>query len=68
MYYFDMIHQKQKEIIELRVKWGQNVFTVNSEENQEEVAENVINWIKETKLELLLRTLRIKLKRKEILD
>ena len=68
MYYFDMIHQKQEEIIELRVKWGQNVFTVNSEENQEEVAENVINWIKETKLELLLRTLRIKLKRKEILD
>ena len=49
MYYLDMIHQKQEEIIELRVKWGQNVFTVNSEENQEEVAENVINWIKETK-------------------
>ena len=68
MDYFDMIHQKQEEIIELRVQWGQNVFTVNSEENQEEVAENVINWIKETKLELLLRTLRIKLKRKEILD
>ena len=44
-----MIHQKHEEVIELLFKSGQNVLTVNAEENQEEVAENVINWIKETK-------------------
>ena len=34
-------------MIDILIKSGQDVFTVNAEENQEEVADIVINWIKE---------------------
>ena len=47
MDYFNLIHQKHEEMIHILIKSGQDVFTVNAEENQEKVADNVINWIKE---------------------
>ena len=48
MDYFNLFHQKHEEMIDFLIKSGQDVFTVNAEENQDEVANNVINWIKET--------------------
>ena len=47
MEYFNMIHQKHEEMIELLIKSGQNVFTVNAEDNQEKVADKVIACIKQ---------------------